>query len=130
MKYEIFIDYGYGDSYNHYEATHEELGIIVADIDTARLVISYLEEHYKAVQYYEKLSYKESEEFLSSLVGKPWYVPESYWTGCARLPLDASMPGYVQQISLPYTGYFNSLHKVYAEPYMETDGLSFSPRSY
>ena len=136
MKYEIFTDYMTGNSFGNEDIKHESLEVVVEDVNVARVAVTHLEEHYKAVQLWENAPYasqtakgESKEAMLERFSKEPWFPtpenPDSYWMWSCRLPVDTE--GNTVNISLPYVGYFEQLHQVYAEPYEDTDGLSFKP---
>ena len=140
MKYEIFTNYCTGDSFGSEDINHESLEVIVDGVDIARIAISYLEAHYKAVQEWENAPYAsrgasgESKEQMQERISKePWFpYPEkpdcSCWEFSICLPVNDQ--GETVNISLPYIGYFETLYSVYAEVYEDNDGLSFNARGW
>ncbi len=116
MTYEIEIEYVTGNSFGNEERT-ETVGCIWEDLETAKLALSYIKEHYHAVRRCEEAKGPFS---LEEYLGRPWFSTE-YWDSTVILPTDA---GRVQRVDAFWEGYFERL--VSARVILD-NGMTFTP---
>lgn len=134
MKYELLVDYTTGDSFGSEEVTEEEMGVIFENLEVAKLALEMVKEHYSFYNQFEDAWYKSSphsrnnpeektrEDICELVKTKPWSTKrlEEYlicldaWKYSITLPVDDK--GNTQSVSVPYTGYFETLRKAYVRP--------------
>lgn len=121
MKYELFCDYETGDSESHYDEKEVSLGIVCSSYEVAAKALEELKEHHNLVEMADRIwKRSDHEAALKTLLAKPYCVKEYYQYSVNVLVNEG---GERRVTTLPYHGYFDRLHTLYAKPLEDNDPL-------
>ena len=104
------MHYTTGNSFNS-ETVRETVGCAWADLDTAKMALSYIREHYYMIQLYESYSSFDNNRSTPKFVKsnyecRPWFR-EEYWQYGMILPVDLHQN---RPIDAFWYGHFETLH--------------------
>lgn len=140
MKYELLVDYTTGDSYGSEEIVGEDMGVVFENKELAKAALIAVKEHYVACRAYEDAPYNTNvrsktnpplatkESIEAEVHKKPWCGDrEDLYFGGWRFSINLVLDdhGRKQRVHVPYTGYFETLHKAYVRA-TEGDGLTIT----
>lgn len=121
MMYELFCDYGTGDSETSWDEKEVSLGIVCSSYEVAAKALEELKEHHNLVETVDGFWKRDDREVtLKNLLAKPYCIKEYYQYSVNVLVNEG---GERRVTSLPYHGYFETLHTLYAKPLEDKDPL-------